>query len=256
MRDQLEEFARTPAFDQIKKEPQEIEDYFWEVIYEREKNPKDELLDVLISAWRNKQITDLELLGYIWGTFSAGTDTTGVNIVNTFSLLGEFHLLDEARANINNNDWLQKAGEEVLRFGTPFVAGPSLAVTDVELASGLKIPAKTQVRVWFCAANRDKKVNGNNAHAADPNVFDITRWPNHHMSFGLGAHYCLGAQLARLETRILLQMALKYLPDLTFDESKPFERYAGLVDGVKQAHFSFDQQKAEQLLPELQMVGS
>lgn len=82
--DQLEAFAEIPAFEQIQREPQEVEDYFWEIVREREKHPKDELLDVLIVAWRKEEITDLELLGYIWGTFSADTDTTGTNITNVF----------------------------------------------------------------------------------------------------------------------------------------------------------------------------
>ncbi|WP_221568657.1 cytochrome P450 [Alkalihalobacillus sp. TS-13] len=252
MRKHLEAFAQTPSFEQVNREPQEIEDYFWEVILDREQHPQDELLDVLIVAWKEKKITDLELLGYIWGSFSAGTDSTGVNITNFFCLLAEFGLLDESRARLDDADWFHKAGEEVLRFCTSFAAAPSLAIKDVVLDSGLTIPAMTPINLWLSAANRDEMINGGNTNASHPDVFDISRSPNHHLTFGSGIHYCIGAQLARLEMRIALQTALRYLPDLEFDDTKPFDRYAGLADGVRQAFFSFNQRKAEQLVDQLE----
>ncbi len=251
MRSQLEIFTQTPDLEQLQQEPQEVEDYFKEVIRYREKNPGNEAIDILISAWHEKRISELELMGYMWGLFQAGTDTTGTNIVNTFSLLGEYNLLDEARANRTNEEWLRRTGEEVLRFGTPFAAGPSLAIKDVKLDSGLEIPAMTMIRLWFSAANRDEYINGGNLDASSPEIFDIHRWPNQHMTFGLGMHYCVGSQLAKLETRIALQSLLHYLPDLQFDLTKPFDRFAGIVDGVREAHFTFDQHKAEKLLKEL-----
>ncbi len=71
------------------------------------------------------------------------------------------------------------------------------------------------------------------------------RWPNRHVGLGHGKHYCLGAELARLEIRVLLQEGLRRLPGLRLDEAKPFERYAGIVDGVTEAMFTFDQEQAE-----------
>ncbi len=65
------------------------------------------------------------------------------------------------------------------------------------------------------------------------------------MGLGHGKHYCLGAELARLETRILIQEGLRRLPGLRLDETKPFGRYAGIVDGVTEATFRFDQERAE-----------
>jgi cytochrome P450 len=251
MRAQLEIFTQTPDLEQVKREPQEVEDYFREVIHYRQKKPGNEAIDILIEAWQNEKITEIELMGYMWGLFQAGTDTTGTNIINALSLFGEFGLLDEARANIHNEEWLRRAGEEVLRFGTPFAAGPSLAIKDVTLDSGLHIPAMTMVRLWFSAANRDEYINGGNPNATSPEIFDIHRWPNQHMTFGLGMHYCVGSQLAKLETKIALQTLLHYLPNLQFDQTRPFVRFAGIVDGVKEAHFTFDQQKAEKLLDQL-----
>jgi hypothetical protein len=61
----------------------------------------------------------------------------------------------------------------------------------------------------------------------------------------MAKHICLGSQVARLETRILLQEALRRLPDLHMDDGKPFKRFAGVVDGVTEATFLFDQERAE-----------
>lgn len=251
MKEQLERFTQTPDLDQLQREPQEIEDYFREVIQSRLKNPGNEAIDLLVAAWKEDKITELELMGYMWGLFQAGTDTTGTNIVNAFSLLGEYGLLDEARENVTNDDWMKKMGEEVLRFGTPFAAGPSLALKDVTLDSGVHIPANTMIRLWFSAANRDEQINGGNANASSPEIFDIHRWPNQHVTFGVGMHHCMGSQLAKLETKIAFETLLHYLPDLQFDTTKPFVRFAGIVDGVKEAHFTFDQQKAEKMLKSL-----
>ncbi len=250
MKKQLEIFTQTPDLEQLQQEPQEVEDYFREVIHSRQQHPGNEAIDILIAAWKEEKISELELMGYMWGLFQAGTDTTGTNIINAFSLLGEYSLLEEAREHQNDENWFKKMGEEVLRFGTPFAAGPSLAIKDVTLDSGLHIPAMTMIRLWFSAANRDEHINGGNSNASSPEIFDIHRWPNQHVTFGLGMHYCMGSQLAKLETRIAFQTLLRYLPDLQFDLSKPFDRFAGIVDGVREAHFTFDQYKAEKMLGE------
>jgi cytochrome P450 len=95
------------------------------------------------------------------------------------------------------------------------------------------------LRAWLAAANRDEAVNGG-ADQAPPTVFDPLRWPNRHVTLGHGRHYCLGGELARVELRIVLDEALRRLPNLRLDEAKPFRRFAGIIDGVTDAHFRFD----------------
>ena len=258
MRGHLEAFNRR-GFDPGAREPQEVRDYFWEVIDHRAAHPGDELLDTLIAGWRAGTITDLELLAYLWGMASAGTDTTGTNIANAFVLLAEFDLFGEARRRRGDERWLRQAGEEVLRFGTAFPTAPAIAVKDVTMEDDVTIPAGTPVNVWFAAANRAREVNGDNHQAAHPDIFDPYRRPNRHMAFGngwraagmpgspAGIHHCLGAQLARLETVIALQAALQWLPELEFDDTR-FSRIAGIVDSVRTAYFRFDQREAERLL--------
>jgi cytochrome P450 len=245
IRRQLGAFAQTPTMAQLGREPQEVEDYLWEVVHERSAHPRDQLVDLIIAAWQQNKITDLEVLGYIWGFFIAGGETIAPHVVNIFSLLAEFDLLDCARARVNDEAWLDTAGEEVLRFATPFSAGPLLAVSDVLLDDGVKIPAMTPVQGWFSAANRDEAINGGKTHAASPMIFDPGRSPNLHLGFGTGMHHCIGAPLARLAARMALKAALPNLPELELDSSRPFERYAGIIDGVNAAPFQFNQQKAE-----------
>lgn len=244
LREKLDEFAQAPGYEEIPRQV-DAEAYFWEMIAKRLAHPRDELLDVLVNAWREGTINDREILGYLYGFLTAGTDTTGTSFVNAFSLLAEFDYLDEIRGKLDDQDALRKAVEEILRFGTPFPTKPLLAVKECWFGD-LAVPPGSVVNVWFAAANRDPAVNGGVAQA-DPQVFDPSRWPNRHVGLGWGRHYCLGGDLARLETRILLQEALRRLPGLELDEDKPFERFAGIVDGVTAAYFRFDQEEAERV---------
>ncbi len=84
---------------------------------------------------------------------------------------------------------------------------------DVEVA-GRAIGKGERVHLLFAAANRDPAV------FADPDRFDIERAPNHHLAFGLGVHFCLGASLARMELRVGLEELLRRAPDYTVDPER------------------------------------
>ncbi|HEY7618266.1 MAG TPA: cytochrome P450, partial [Solirubrobacteraceae bacterium] len=177
---------------------------------------------------------------------AAGTDTTGATLVNAFSLLAEFGKLDEVRAMDGDVDALRRVVEEILRFGSAFPTKPLLVLEDSTFGE-LTVPKGTVLYVWYAAANRDEAVNGG-VEQSSPDRFDIARWPNRHVGLGWGRHFCLGADLARLETRILLEEALRRLPGLALDETKPFTRFAGIVDGVTEAPFRYDQEAAESIM--------
>lgn len=229
---------------QANREPAELEDYLREVVAARTASPGDAPVDLIASAWHAGTISELECLAYLYGLFHAGTQTTTPHIANMLGLLAEFGQLDEACANLADPGWLRRAGEEVLRFGTPFAAAPFSAVADVELAEGTSIPAGAQVRAWLSAANRDPAVNAGGVDAAHPDVFDPHREPNRHLAFGGGMHYCLGVQLARLESTIAVAAVLRTLPGLELDTEREFVRHAGLNDVVSCAPFRFDQGRA------------
>lgn len=246
LRAHLDLAGRAPDVStQSQREPEELENYLRDIVAARTTAPGDAPVDLIIAAWRDATITELECLAYLYGFFHAGTETTAPHIANMLGLLSEFDVLDQARENLADTAWLRRAGEEVLRFCTPFPAGPLSTVVDVELADGFGIPANTPVRAWFSAANRDPAVNGGARNAADPDTFDPRRDPNRHLAFGVGMHHCLGVQLARLETSIAVSAALAALPGLELDPVRPFVRHAGLNDFVASAPFRFDQRRAE-----------
>jgi cytochrome P450 len=242
LREKLDEFHQAITYEDIPQQ-WDVEAYYWQLVAKRVSRPGDELLDVLVAAWKDERIGDRELLGYIAGFVAAGTDTTGTSLVNAFSLLAEFGLLEAVRDDLEDEQALRRVVEEILRFGTPFPVKPLFVVKDSTFGD-LVVPAGSVLKVWFAAANRDEAVNGG-VPQSDPDAFDPGRWPNRHVGLGHGRHYCLGAELARLETRILLQEGLRRLPGLYLDEAKPFGRYAGIVDGVTEATFRFDGERTD-----------
>ena len=130
--------------------------------------------------------------------------------MNAFALLAEFDRLDYARGVLDDDDAMVKLVEEILRFGTPFPMKPLFVRRDSQFGE-LNVPAESVLTIWFAAANRDEAVNGGVAQA-DPSVFDPQRSPNKHFALGWAKHHCLGAELARVETRILIEEALRRLP--------------------------------------------
>jgi cytochrome P450 len=206
MREKLNEFAQAGSYEDLPLQ-WDVQAYFWQMVAKRLVNPRDELLDVLVGAWREGTIDDVELLGYIYGFVTAGTDTTGTHFANAFTLLAEFELLDYAREVLDDKDALRALVEEVLRFGTPFPTKPLYVAKDTRFGD-LEVPAGSVLQIWFSAANRDEAINGG-AEQSSPMEFDPKRWPNRHVGLGWARHFCLGADLARLESRILLQEALR-----------------------------------------------
>lgn len=245
VRDKLDEFSQSKSYREMPHQA-DVEAFFWQMVAARTAHPKDELLDVLVAAWSDGRITDRELLGYLYGFVAAGTDTTGTGFVNAFALLDEFELLDYTRSVLDDEEALRCVVEETLRFGTPFPTKPIFVLRECAFGD-LAVPEGSVLNIWFASANRDEEVNGGKAQS-DPSVFDPRRSPNRHVGLGWAKHFCLGADLARLEIRILLQEGLRRLPGLRLDKSKPFGRFAGIVDGVTEAAFTFDQDEAERIM--------
>jgi cytochrome P450 len=245
--DWLQRQIRRVELAPMRREPQAVRDWLRHVVADRRAQRRGavlDLLDALILARRNETITEPELLGYVWGTLVASA-TTATHIANLVGLLGEFKLLDVARARRDDRHWLRRASEEAMRYTTPSPIAPLVAVQDLIL-DGVEIAAGTPLRGHLSAANRDRAVNGDNPRAASPDVFDPARQPNHHLAFGAGPHYCLGAPLARAETLAALRSVLQ-LPGLELDTSKRFGRYVGVNFGVDKAPVRFDQRGAERV---------
>jgi cytochrome P450 len=187
--------------------------YFWALIEDRRKEPRDDFLSALIAAEENDQKLNTEqLLSLCVLIFIAGHETTQ-------NLIGNGLL-----ALLRNNDQLEKlrdgspikpAVEELLRYDSPVQLTARSALDDITV-SDVTVPKGEEVIVLLGAGNRDPSV------FPDPDRLDITREKSQIVSFGGGAHFCLGAGLARLEGEIAFPALLGRFPGIQLDEDPQF----------------------------------
>ena len=175
--------------------------YFVPLAEERRRRPREDLLTGLVQAeHEGSRLSHEEMLAMLTLILVAGNETTTTLIGNSvLELLAHPEQLARLRADLS---LLPRAVEEVLRFGSPVQFDPRRATRDVELA-GETIRENEIVLCWLGSANRDESV----FPAAER--FDIARSPNPHLAFGLGVHYCLGSNLARLEAEVALRALLQ-----------------------------------------------
>jgi cytochrome P450 len=174
--------------------------YGQELIASKRVSPTDDMLSVVANAAVDGDgLSDLELYLFFSLLFSAGAETTRNSVAGGLLALADHpSQLEALRADLM---LLPTAVEEMVRWTSPSPSKRRTATRDVELA-GCAIEAGQKVQIWEGSANRDAAV------FEDADVFDITRKPNPHLGFGQGVHYCLGANLARLELRVLFEELL------------------------------------------------
>jgi cytochrome P450 len=199
----------------------ELRGYFAEIIADRRRNPRDDLVSQLIEAEVDgHRLSDDEIYPFLLLLLPAGAETTYRSSSNLlFGLLSDPRQLDAVRAD---RDLLPQAIEEALRWETPLLTVARTTTEEVEL-DGIRIPAGGFVAVSLGAANRDPK------RYAEPDTFDIFREPAPHISFGDGAHKCLGMHLARMEMRVLLNAVLDRLPGLRLDPAAEDPHIHGMI---------------------------
>jgi cholest-4-en-3-one 26-monooxygenase len=167
----------------------------------RRADPRDDLLSVLLDAEVDgERLTQLQIDLFFLMLQNAGSETTR-NLITTgaVALLEHPDQLERVR---DDQSLLPIAIEELLRYVTPVMQFFRRAVRDTEIA-GQPIAADDRVLMVYSSANRDDTV------FSDPDSIDITREPNPHVAFGAGGpHFCLGANLARLEARIMFESLL------------------------------------------------
>ena len=199
---------------------QEMSEYLAALLAERRAQPKDDLLTRLGEAEVDgARLTHHDILGFLQLLLLAGSETT-TNLINNAMLCFIEHP-DQLALLRRRMDLLPSAIEEVLRFRAPLQWMFRLTTRDVEL-HGQTLPAKTLLLAMIGSANRDL------AAFPDAEKFDITRDPNPHLAFGHGAHFCLGAPLARLEGRVALTALLERFSTIELAESEPWEPRKGL----------------------------
>jgi len=193
--------------EQIAPEVDAFIAYLRDLVVDKRRNPRDDLVTALVRAEENgDRLNDEELIAMIYVLIFAGHETTLHLIGNgTLALLTHPDQLDRLRGN---PALIRGAVEELLRYD-PSVEVPRarLAVTDVPLA-GVTVHRGEVVLVSIASANRDS--------AAFPAAeeLDIGRADGQHLSFGKGIHTCVGAALARLEAQVAFATLLRRLPDL------------------------------------------
>lgn len=200
----------------------EMNEYVGRQLERRRADPaaSDDLLTRLAAAEVDgERLTQQDILGFFQLLLLAGSETT-TNLINNAVLCFAEHP-DQLALVRARPELLPSAIEEVLRFRSPLQWMLRVAKRDVEM-NGQTIPAGRVVLTVMGSANRDPR-------AFDaPERFDVTRDPNPHVAFGHGVHFCLGASLARLESRVALGELLERCPGLRLASDEPWEPRAAL----------------------------
>lgn len=172
--------------------------YLTEVVAARRDEPRDDLVSDLIAAKVDAQaLTHDEIMGFLFLLLVAGLETTSHLLTNAVRVLArDRDLHDRLRVR---PALIPAFVEEVLRFDPPVYADIRLTTADVQVA-GTTIPAGSLVTVLLASVNRDERL------FADPDTFNIDRPRQNGFSFTHGIHFCLGAALARAETRVALEV--------------------------------------------------
>ncbi|WP_281017054.1 MULTISPECIES: cytochrome P450 [unclassified Minwuia] len=186
------------------------EAYFRDLFSRRRAEPQDDLTTVLVQAEEaGERLTEAELVGNVILLFGAGHETT-VNLLGN-GLLALLQNPDEYAKLRDNPDLVPGAIEEMLRFDSSVQMTGRTAMEDVEV-NGVTIPKGDHIINLLGSANRD------GAAFDAPESFRVDRKDVRPMSFGGGIHFCLGAQLARVEADIAFRSLLARLPDLRLEK--------------------------------------
>lgn len=190
-------------------------EYMKDLFAERRKNPKDDLITALLQAEENGQkLSENELYSTVYLLIIAGHETT-VNLIanGTVALLSHPDQWNQLK---QNPDLLPTAIEEMLRF-----SGPAEITTDRWVGANFEMYGQ-QLKIGDMAIPVIRSANFDEQKFENPERFDITRNPNPHIAFGSGIHYCLGAPLARLESKVAFSHLIEYFPhmELAVDPSE------------------------------------
>ncbi|MFE2179012.1 cytochrome P450 [Streptomyces sp. NPDC059455] len=187
--------------------------YLREHIAECRRSPREDLLGGLLAAELDGQrLSDEHIVGFAKMLLIAGYLSTTMLIGNTVLCLD--HFPDQAARVRADRSLVPGLIEESLRYLSPVAATYRATTREVEIG-GQRLSAGKMTLLWFGAANRDVRA------FADPMVFDPTRTPNPQLGFGRGIHFCLGAPLARMEGRIMMNMLFDRYSELRPDPDKP-----------------------------------
>jgi len=196
-----------------------------EIIDARRADPRDDMISILTSAYDEgalnydggvtanydpgsglaSDLSNDELLMFCVLLMVAGNETTRNAIAGGLRAFTQFP--SERDKLVANPELIDSAVEEIVRFTTPVLNFTRTCVSPVTIAGVDLVPGDRVLLLYQCA-NRDVSVFG------DPDVFRIDRDPNPHLAFGFGPHYCMGANLARMEIKVVFEELFRRLPDI------------------------------------------
>jgi cytochrome P450 len=202
--------------------------YFQQLFDLRRKSPGDDLTTQLVQAEEaGSKLSNEELVANIVLLFGAGHETT-VNLIGN-GLLALHRNPDQLALLKSNPSLITNAIEEFLRYDSSVQMTGRAALEDIDDLGGRKIPKGESVLCLLGSANRDPAV-----YPDRPDQLDITRPNVRPLSFGGGIHFCLGAQLARIEAELAISTLLRRLPDLRLDDAEnPEWRPTFVLRGLK-----------------------
>jgi cytochrome P450 len=222
------EFQRTP--EDGKAASIEMFMYASKLAELRRGEPRDDLATALLTGdVDGEHLDDLDFNSFFLLLAVAGNETTRTVTSHGMRLLIE-HPEERARL-LADPALVPTAVEEIVRHNPPVMYFRRTATRDTEI-HGQRIRAGDRVTMWYPSANRDEEV------FPDPDRFDVGRTPNEHLAFGIGEHFCLGANLARLELVCIFDELLRRLPDMRL--AAPVRRLrSNFIDGVKEMRVAF-----------------
>jgi cytochrome P450 len=191
--------------------------YFMDLVNERKRDPKEDMIsDLLETPPGEKPLSDAELARAPIGVLIAGHETTSHLISNGLAFL--LDPLEKWQTLCAHPETIPQTVEELLRYEAPVPAFHRTTTREVTVG-GITFPPETLLLVVFTSANRDE------AQFPHADQFDIHRSPNRHLAFGYGAHFCLGAFLARMEAQIAFETLCQRLPNMRLVPEQTFSYY-------------------------------
>jgi cholest-4-en-3-one 26-monooxygenase len=196
--------------------------YAYAMAEERQLNPRDDILTGLVQgAYEDRPLTPLEFAYFVIQLMVAGNETSRNAITHGVLAFAD----NPAQWELYRECRPQTTADEIIRWASPIIAFQRTALQDVDLG-GVRIQKGQRVGMFYASANFDEDVFD------DPFTFKIERDPNPRLAFGgHGIHYCLGANLARLEIGIMFDAMADTLPDL-MPTGEPTRFRSGWINGV------------------------
>jgi cytochrome P450 len=197
------------------------------LLEERRKDPQDDLMSVLVHSdldegGETRKLNETEIFSFIMLLSAAGTETVARLLGWAGSLLDENPA--ERRKLVADPGLIPNGVEELLRYEAPSPVNGRWTTTDVEL-HGETIPQGSKVLLLNGSANRDER------HFDDPDRFDVSRPIDRHLSLGYGAHFCVGAALARMEGHVAVRELLARFPEWEVDRTRTEMVHTSTVRG-------------------------